>query len=301
MPLSLHTDANDTLVSLIKPLATCPGFVDTRVGGVQVMSWNYYVASSPQIYEPSLVVLAQGSKLARLGSRTLEYGAGHYLVQALSVPFMCETFATENEPMYGVAVSIDRTVLSELVQSMGQAPGVTVKAQTPESMSSAAMDESMRESVERLLRCLHDPLDAQVIGAARVREVLYAALRGPQAGVLRALVEQQGHFARIAAALQHLRDHYNEALSVDDLARCANMSVSTFHEHFKRSTLLSPVQYLKRLRLLKAQQMLIGEGLGVAQAAHRVGYQSTSQFSREYKRYFERNPGEEGALLRISA
>jgi AraC-like DNA-binding protein len=301
MSLTLHSDANATLVSLIKPLAPRPGFVDTRVPGVQAMSWNYYVASSPHIYEPSLVILAQGSKLARLGSRTLEYGAGHYLVQALSVPFMCETFATQEEPLYGVAVSIDRTVLGELVQAMGQAPGVTVKAQTPESMSSVELDRSMRQSVERLLHCLHDPLDAQVMGAARVREVLYTALRGPQAGVLRALVEQQGHFARIGAALQHLRDHYNEALSVDELARRANMSTSTFHEHFKRSTMLSPVQYLKRLRLLKAQQMLIGEGMGVAQVAHKVGYQSTSQFSREYKRYFERNPGEEGALLRVSA
>ncbi|MGH8417109.1 MAG: AraC family transcriptional regulator N-terminal domain-containing protein [Pseudomonas sp.] len=301
MSLTLHSDANATLLALIKPLASRPGFVDTLVPGVQAMFWDYYVASSPQIYEPSLVILAQGSKLARLGSRTLEYGAGHYLVQALSVPFMCETFATQAEPMYGVAVMIDRTVLSELVQTMGQAPDVTVRAQTPESMSSAELDASMRESVERLLQCLHDPLDAQVMGPARVREVLYAALRGPQAGVLRALVEQQGHFARIGAALQYLRDHYSETLSVDDLARCANMSASTFHEHFKRSTMLSPVQYLKRLRLLKAQQMLIGEGMGVAQVAHKVGYQSTSQFSREYKRYFERNPGEEGERLRVSA
>ncbi|WP_296256933.1 MULTISPECIES: AraC family transcriptional regulator [unclassified Pseudomonas] len=301
MSLTLHCDANATLVALIEPLASRPGFVDTLVQGVQAMSWTYYVASSPQIYEPSLVIIAQGSKLARLGTRTLEYGAGHYLVQALSVPFMCETFATQEEPMYGVAVMIDRTVLSELVQAMGQAPDVTVRAQTPESMTSAELDAPMRESVERLLHCLHDPLDAQVMGQARVREVLYAALRGPQAGVLRALVEQQGHFARIGAALQHLRDHYSEALSVDELARCANMSASTFHEHFKRSTLLSPVQYLKRLRLLKAQQMLIGEGMGVAQVAHRVGYQSTSQFSREYKRYFERNPGEEGERLKISA
>ena len=275
-PLS-HSDANTELVSLIKPLAPRPGFVDTLVPGVQAMSWDYYVASSPQIYEPSLVIIAQGSKLARLGPRTLEYGAGHYLVQALSVPFMCETFAT------------------------AEAPNVKVKAQTPESMTSAELDAPMRESVERLLRCLHDPLDAQVMGQARVREVVYAALRGPQAGVLRALVEQTGHFARIAASLQHLRDHYDQALSVEDLARCANMSTSTFHEHFKRSTLLSPVQYLKRVRLLKAQQMLIGEGMGVAQVAHKVGYQSTSQFSREYKRYFERNPGEEGERLKISA
>ncbi|MNG04950.1 HTH-type transcriptional activator RhaS [compost metagenome] len=167
-------------------------------------------------------------------------------------------------------------------------------------MTSAVLDEAMRDSVERLLRCVQDPLDSQVMGAARVREVLYVALRGPQAGVLRALVEQHGHFARIAAALNHLREHYAEPLSVEALASCANMSASTFHEHFKRSTLLSPMQYLKRLRLLKAQQMLIGEGLGVAQVAHRVGYQSTSQFSREYKRHFNRSPGEEQPYLSLT-
>ncbi|WP_213881487.1 AraC family transcriptional regulator [Pseudomonas sp. dw_358] len=297
--LTLHHDANASLCALIQPLATRPGFVDTLLPQVQVLSWDHYVASSPQIYEPSLMILAQGSKLARLGPRTLEYGAGHYLVQALSVPFMCETFATPQEPLYGVAVAIDRLVLGELVEAMGLEPARGAQLQTPESMTSAELDQAMRDSVERLLRCLHDPLECQVMGRARVREVLYVALRGPQAGVLQALVEQQGHFARIASSLSYLRERYAEPLSVEQLARCANMSASTFHEHFKRSTLLSPVQYLKRLRLLKAQQMLIGEGLGVAQVAHRVGYQSTSQFSREYKRYYERNPGDEGRAQRL--
>ncbi|WPO98435.1 AraC family transcriptional regulator [Pseudomonas sp. HR96] len=291
--VTLHDNANASLCALIKPLATRPGFVDTLLPEVQVLSWDHYVASSPQIYEPSLMVLAQGSKLARLGPRTLEYGAGHYLVQALSVPFMCETFATAQEPLYGVAIAIDRLLLGELVESMGT-PG-SAQLQTPESMTSAALDDSMRSSVERLLRCLHDPLECRVMGRARLREVLYVALRGPQAGVLQALVEQQGHFARIASSLNYLRERYAEPLSVEQLARCANMSPSTFHEHFKRSTLLSPVQYLKRLRLIKAQQMLIGEGLGVAQVAHKVGYQSTSQFSREYKRYYDRSPGSEAA------
>lgn len=293
MHLTQHVDANAPLCSLIRALASRPGFVDTYLPQVQVLSWDHYVASSPQIYEPSLIIIAQGSKLARLGPRTLEYGAGHYLIQALSVPFMCETFATPQAPMLGVAVSIDRTVLSELVQNMALPPDPAVQAQTPQSMSSAALGAPMRASVERLLECLQDPLDAKMLGDARVREVLYTALRGPQAGVLRALVEQQGHFARIGVALAYLRDHFAEPLSVEALASRANMSVSTFHEHFKRCTELAPMQYLKRLRLLKAQQMLIGENLGVAQVAHRVGYQSTSQFSREYKREFARSPGDE--------
>lgn len=292
---------NAALCALIRPLATRPGFVDTRLQGVQVLSWDHYVASSPQIYEPSLMILAQGRKLARLGPRTLEYGAGHYLVQALSVPFLCETFATKEAPLLGVAVAIDPLVLGELVQSMDLPADRAIRAQTPESMTSVALAPAMGESVERLLRCLHDEQDCRVLGSARLREVLYMALKGDQASALRALVEQQGAFARIAASLTHLRTHYAEALTIDELASRANMSQSTFHEHFKRTTLLSPMQYLKRVRLLKAQQMLMGEGLGVAQVAHRVGYQSASQFSREYKRHFARPPTDESPYRPLPA
>ena len=163
MRLTRHLDANAALCALIQPLVTRPGFVDTALPGVQVLSWSHYVASSPQIYEPSLIVLAQGSKLARLGPRTLEYGAGHYLVQALSVPFMCETFATPEEPLLGIAVDIDRAVLGELVQRMGLPPDPAVQAQTPQSMTSAALDSAMRDSVERLLQCLQEPLDRKSV------------------------------------------------------------------------------------------------------------------------------------------
>jgi AraC-like DNA-binding protein len=295
MLLTRHLDANATLVSLIQPLTTRDGFTPTTLPGVQILRASCDLARGPQIYEPSLVIIAQGSKLAYLGSRTLEYGAGHYLIQALPVPFECETFSAPDGPMLGISIAIDRVLLGELVLAMGLASGRCIAAQTPESMTSAVLDDAMRGCVERLLRCLHDPLESQVMGRARLRELLFVALRGPQADVLRALVEQQGQFARIAASLSHLHAHYTEPLNVEALASCANMSASTFHEHFKRCTLLSPVQYLKRLRLLKAQRLLQGEGLGVAQVAHRVGYQSTSQFSREYKRYFERNPGDERA------
>ncbi|CAH0318865.1 helix-turn-helix domain-containing protein [Pseudomonas mediterranea] len=295
MLLTRYLDANAALVSLIEPLATRDGFIPTQLPGVQVLRCSQDIARGPQLYEPSLVIIAQGSKLAYLGPRTLEYGAGHYLIQALPVPFECETYAMPDAPLLGISVAIDRPLLGELVLAMGLTPGRNLPPQTPESMTSAVLDDAMRGCVERLLYCLHDPLECQVMGQARLRELLFAALRGPQADVLRALVEQHGQFARIAAALCHLHAHFTEPLNVETLANCANMSASTFHEHFKRSTLLSPVQYLKRLRLLKAQRLLLSEGMGVAQVAHQVGYQSSSQFSREYKRYFERNPGEERA------
>lgn len=138
------------------------------------------------------MIIVQGSKLAYLGTRTLEYGAGHYLIQALSVPFECETFALPNAPLLGISIGIDRAVLRELVLAMGIGDGPAAAAQTLESMTSVVLDDSMRGCVERLLRCLHDPLECKVMGPARVRELLFAALRGPQAEALRALVEQQG-------------------------------------------------------------------------------------------------------------
>ena len=291
--LTCHLDANAPMVSLISGLATRSGFFPTLLPDVQLVSAYGHVARCPQIYEPSVIVIAQGSKLAYLEGRTLEYGAGHYLVQALPVPFEYETFATPEQPLLGVYIRFDRAMLGELVLEMGDDGGLPAEPQTPGSMVSAVLDTPMREAVERLLRCLHDPLEVRVMGQARLREVLFAALRGSQAGVLRALVQQQGHVARVAASLNHLHQHFSDNLDVATLASFANMSPSTFHEHFKRTTELSPLQYLKRLRLLKAQQLLAAEGLGVAQVAHRVGYQSTSQFSREYKRYFARNPGQE--------
>ena len=162
MLLTRHLDANATLVSLIQPLASRDGFVATALPGVQVLRASCDVARGPQIYEPSLMIIAQGSKLAYLGTRTLEYGAGHYLIQALSVPFECETFALPDAPLLGVSIAIDRAVLSELVLAMGVTEGRAASAQTLESMTSAVLDDAMRGCVERLLRCLHDPLECKV-------------------------------------------------------------------------------------------------------------------------------------------
>ncbi len=164
MLLTRHLDANATLVSLIQPLASRDGFVATALPGVQVLRASCDVARGPQIYEPSLMIIAQGSKLAYLGTRTLEYGAGHYLIQALSVPFECETFALPDAPLLGVSIAIDRAVLSELVLAMGVTEGRAASAQTLESMTSAVLDDAMRGCVERLLRCLHDPLECKVMG-----------------------------------------------------------------------------------------------------------------------------------------
>ncbi|MHC7431286.1 helix-turn-helix transcriptional regulator [Klebsiella pneumoniae] len=142
------------------------------------------------------------------------------------------------------------------------------------------------------------PLDARILGKQIVREILYYVLTGPCGGALLALVSRQTHFSLISRVLKHIESQYTENLSVDRLAAEANMSVSAFHHNFKAVTSTSPLQYLKNYRLHKARMLMIHDGMKASAAAMRVGYESPSQFSREFKRYFGLTPGEDAARIR---
>lgn len=274
---------------LIRPLIESDGFSDTRLPGIRVMACHRKIDRTPIIYQPSLTIIAQGRKIGYLGDREIHYNPGQYLVQTLPLPFECETFASEEEPMLGLAVRIDPAMLGELVVEMGDVTDDLAEA-TPRPMDSVEMTGSMHEAVIRLLRALHDPMDARIAGQQRIREVVYEALKGQQGQALRALIRNQGNYSRIVRVLTHIHTDYRKELSVEALAREANMSVSTFHQHFKQVTQVSPLQYIKRLRLINAQLLLTHDDLNVNQAAAATGYRSVHQFSRDYKRYFGVSP-----------
>ena len=158
----------------------------------------------------------------------------------------------------------------------------------------------MRSSApQRLLDVMERPLDCRILGRQIVREILYQVLTGPCGGALLALVSRQTHFSLISRVLKRIEAQYTENLSVDQLAAEANMSVSAFHHNFKSITSTSPLQYLKTYRLHKARIMMLHDGVKVSTAAIRVGYESASQFSREFKRYFGVTPGEDVARMRM--
>lgn len=275
------------LAEAITPLVDGEGFLDTAVEGVRLIASHCSYARTPLIYEPGIFVIAQGDKIGYLGERVIHYGPGNYLVQALPMPFECETRTPENAPMLGINIAFDPLTLSELVQ---QLPASGRELGDPAPMAAVALNATMEACVLRLIDCLGDATESRVLGPGRVREVLFAALRGPQGASLRQLVQRQGQYARIIDALTYLHRHFASPLTVEALAAQANMSASHFHHHFKRTTQQSPLQYLKRLRLLKARAMLGQQRMNVARAASEVGYRSTSQFSREYKRYFGVSP-----------
>ncbi|BBI52398.1 hypothetical protein HORIV_48190 [Vreelandella olivaria] len=182
---------------------------------------------------------------------------------------------------------LEPALLSEMVMAMGDT-GQYIQAPLP--MASVAMTEGMQEAVLRLARALNVAIECSAMGNARIRDVVFEALKGEQGPALRALVLGHGNYSRIVQVLSKLHTHFADDFSVEQLAAQAHMSPSTFHQHFKQITRSSPAQYLKRLRLIKAQQLLLQDNYNVNQAAAAVGYRSVPQFSRDYKRYFGEPP-----------
>ena len=287
-PSASEHGQTERLAARIAPHISRDGFTPTALDGLSLLGYAGRTIRQPEVYEPSLVFVAQGEKTAHLEDRVIHYGAGHYLVQAIPVPFECETRGERDIPVLGLSLRIEPAVLDELVTSMPDEawpePDATDTASLP--MAAVALDAHMTDALLRLLDCLEDDLSARALYAARVREVIFEALRGPQGHLLRRLIHERGAYARIGTAINHLHADYAKSLSVEELAASVHMSASSFHHHFKRVTRLSPLQYQKRIRLLAARDLLSSQVENVAGAAHAVGYESASQFSREYKRYF---------------
>lgn len=275
------------------------GFHATRVPGVRLLRAVQHFERGPLLYEPGIVIVAQGAKVGYLATEVYRYDASHYLVLSVPMPFECETFASEQEPLLAVLVGAEVTLLQEILREIDAHDEGARNARTDNTpsapMASVPLDPQILEVVGRLLRALSSPVDARVLGETLVRELLFRVLQGPQGAALRAVARRQSGYSRIANALQRIHLDYGSALDIDTLAREANMSASTFQHNFKAVTLTSPLQYLKRVRLHKAQLLLQHDGMRISAAALQVGYESASQFSREYRRYFGRSPSEEGA------
>ncbi|MCA1773742.1 MAG: AraC family transcriptional regulator [Halomonas sp.] len=272
------------LAELITPLVHQQGMTPTALSGVSLLSLDRHQPRTPLLYQPSLIIIAQGRKIGYLGDREIHYNPGQYLVQTLPLPFECETHGSPEAPLLGVSIQLEPALLSEMVTTMGDA--APSHNQTTLPMASVAMTAGMQAAVLRLVNALREPTELNTMGTTRIRDVVFEALKGEQGQALKALVRGHGHYARIVQVLSLLHRDFANDYSVDQLARQAHMSPSTFHQHFKQITRASPTQYIKQLRLIKAQQLLLQDDHNVSQAAQTVGYRSVPQFSRDYKRYF---------------
>lgn len=284
------------MADLIVRLAPSEGYTLSAVDGVAFMRSNRPLVRTPALYEPSIVIVAQGRKRGFHGGQTYVYDAQHYLALAVPLPFEIETEASVEEPMLGVAIRIDVATIAELVLAVDDLrPQADVP---PATLFATPLDDRLGDAALRLLEVLSDPVEARLLAPGIVREITYRVLTGEQGGGLRAALTQGGHFGRIAKALRRIHTEYARPLDVATLASEVNMSVPTFHTHFKAVTTTSPIQYIKAMRLHHARLLMVRSGLNAATASERVGYESASQFSREFKRLFGRSPVDETRQLK---
>lgn len=284
------------IIELVRGFAPSEGYTLSRLDGVRFMRADGPIERVPVMYEPSIVIVCQGRKRGFLGDAVYTYDAHHYLVLAVPLPFESDTLASPEEPMLAVAISIDLKLAAELVLLLDarhrQEPSAAA------GICSTPLDDAMSDALLRLLRALASEDEARILGPSIVRELLYRVLSGPQGAAVHAALSQQSHFGRIGKALRRIHANYDEPVDVATLASEAGMSVAAFHAHFKAVTQTTPIQYLKTTRLHKARLLMVQDGVNAATASHLVGYESSSQFSREFKRFFGRTPAHEAAVMK---
>ena len=284
------------MVQLMGQLASLEGYNLSPLDDVRFLRSNRPLKRTPVLYEPGIVILCQGQKRGYLGDEIYIYDAQHYLVVSVPVPFTMETDASEAEPMLAVYIRLDFNLAGELIQQVDEVWNIRVAQ--PMGMYASPMDEPLRQSTLRFLEVMGDCTDAQILGPAMLRELYYRILTGEQGGTLRAAIAQRGQFGKVTRAIYKIHRCYHEHLDVEILAQEAQMSVPNFHLHFRKVTDSSPMQYLKSTRLHQARLLMLRNDLTAAKSAFLVGYESASQFSRDFKRLFGRTPIAEVARMK---
>lgn len=243
---------------------------------------------------PVFVLVVQGAKHAVLGERVFTYGAGEFLVASMELPVIAHVSrASAAEPYLVMGLTLRPELIAELVL---EAPLPAAGAPSPGVAVSSADDELL-DVVVRLLRLLDRPDDQRVLWAGAERELVWRLLTGPQRGTVRQIGLGDGNVAQVGRAIRWIREHHADLFRVEDVARVAGMSVTSLHRHFRAVTTMTPIQFQKTIRLQVARSRLLAEPGDVAAIGFAVGYESASQFSREYRRLFGLPPGQDAARL----
>ena len=272
----------------------------TPVPGVMVIRANSVTQPLPALYEPSLCFVLQGRKRAELDGEVYMYDALHYLVVSVTLPLCSQIIeADPQRPYLCLRIGIDVPVIADL---LAQLPEVSAEGPEPDrGLYVARMSDEMFDAVVRLMKLLDSTQDAAVLAPSVLREIHYRALTGQLGQRLRQLCNTGANVQRIARAISLIRARFADPLRIEALAQAVHMSSSSLHHHFKSVTSMSPLQFQKHLRLHEARRLMLADGLDAASAAHRVGYESASQFNREYRRLFGAPPRREvGAVGRVA-
>jgi len=248
------------------------------------------------INEPRLGLVAQGAKRTVVGDQVFEYGEGDFVITSVDLPIASRIVrASQARPYLACGIALNPTAIASLLL---EAPGVDEATSTPCGMGVHQASAELVEAMTRLLRLLDSPRDVPVLRPMIEREILWRLLSGPQGARVRQIGLADSRLTQVGHAIRHIRQHYAQALSVEQLAGLAAMSESSFHRHFRAVTAMTPIQFQKQIRLQEARSRLLADAGDVATVGLAVGYDSASQFSREYSRMFGAPPGRDAARLR---
>jgi AraC-like DNA-binding protein len=251
----------------------------------------------PTVYQPCLGIVVQGRKRAVLNDEVFHYDALNYLVVSVTLPGMGQVLdATPEHPYLSLRLNLDLEEIARLVLELGDR--ASSPATADRGLYVARLDEPLLDAVLRMVKLLDTPEDIGILAPVIQREVYYRVLRGELGSRLVDLAQSAGGNHRIVRAIEWLKQHYAASLRIEELAGAVHMSPSALHHRFKAVTAMSPLQYQKQLRLHEARRLMFADGIESATAGHRVGYESASQFSREYRRLFGAPPRSEIARLR---
>lgn len=281
--------SKEQIKDLIERHLPRPGLVDTGLRGVQLFRVTEAMPCVPAVYEPTVVAILSGTKEAVLDGAHHIYGDDKYLLCPMTLPVEAGTpQASEDDPLLGVLISLEPRTMRELTMEIETAAGGNRQSRdgAPSALALASWDTGFTRALLRLLELLDNPVDLEVLGSGRLRELSYAVLMG-EAGA--AAKRAFGVGNEIVRTVDYLANHLDEQVTIEDMADHVGMSRAVFHRRFKEATTMSPIQFVKSMRLNNAA-MKIAEGKTVSEAAWEVGYQSPSQFSREFKRIYGQSP-----------
>lgn len=274
------------------------GFSPTAIPSLRTIRTCVTDVRVPGVYSPSVCMILQGEKDVFLNHEKYTYGPSKYLAISIDLPVIGQvTKASGKEPYLCLQLDLDTHIISDLLL---QSPLPSIAEESTRGLFVGNLDSGLTESMTRLVNLLHKPDDIDYLAPLAIREIHYRLLKGPHGPAIAQIATMGSNMNRIAQAIRLLKERYAEPIRVESLAEMVNMSVSSFHFHFKEVTAQSPLQYQKRLRLMEARQLMLTGLANAANAAYQVGYESPSQFSREYAREFGAPPATDISRIRVA-
>lgn len=293
MPNSFQ--ASSVLAQIVGGRCQQDGITETSIDGLRLYRSSMCTPRQPVVYTPTICIVAQGRKQVHVGNESYGYDPDNYLINSLIFPMEAEVLDASPElPYLGLSLEIDNKIVGQLMLEMSRhslGTGSLRENQNTELVSASSLNNQLLQQVIRLVELEQNVMDRQILSEGLKREIFYEVLKGPHGGMLRNCINNHVGAHRVAHVIHFIEQNYKKPLDIETISSVANMSHSSLHDHFKEVTSMSPMQFVKSLRLHQARLFIL-EGTSVSEACYSVGYSSHSQFSREFKRFFGDSPKE---------